>query len=615
MWRSDEHEHGNNVHQEWGSSGGSGSVEQNPHVGLMGFGRSIVGAGTGAARSGHHQQQRSEAGFSSVSGGPLHVRNDDQFYYDENYHPHLQPQQQQTVNFASPSRTPGTKWSGGGTTMTMGSSDPTTPLFGSPPGTASKSYRPGGGGRAGGGPMFASTRSALRESRARDRRRFMGRLAVRATQPAALFLLAGLAFVLTAASWRAAASSGGTGTASSSGAAVVGAGAAELAGEAAAEILSRAAFGSTAGGSDGTSSERIMIVQPSNLQKTEDGTVLGAEQAAQVEQQQQPLERTAGSTEAVASAVSSSATPVDSPAKGAAGVLWLLDEDGNKKVVLVPRDKGRKTKTKRQQQQPAAQKQGLMQKFGLLKKNKQPQQQQQAQQKKKAQQKRGTGSTETTGTPMQATETDAAAMATASDVAKSTDADADTDVVTYYYDSIPAMTSTGPGEEPPAAAQLAVPEVVYDKLGNSVRLVDLHDGPPSLLPPPLAGEGSHGTPSDLNGNSDALSSSSSARMTASTGSSSNRYSSSVTSLSAEAQGTTNQLIVVATVATVAIFGGALVARKMRTRNFLSSCIENESLEDELAYDAAHTTLGAAVGYDTFSSGDIKWRGDLEKFDV
>ena len=531
----------------------------------------------------------------------------------------------------------------------MGSSDPSTPLFGSPPGSASKSYRPGGGvggatSTAGRGPMFASTRDALRESRARDRRRFMGRLAVRATRPGALFLLAGLAFVLTAASWRAAAG-GSASTASSAGAggaAVVGASAVELAGDAAAEIISQAAFGSTA---DGTSSdgERIMIVQPSNLQKTEDGMkaapwgghkvvgqheivpkaadmrtmkaaaseqqkqqqqpVLVAEQAAQVEQQQ-PLEQT---TEAVASTASSS-TPVDSPAKGDAGVLWLLDQDGNKKVVLIPRDKGRKTKTKRQQQQPAAQKQGLMQKFGLLKKNKQ----QQAQQKKKAQQKRGTGSTETTGTPMQATETDAAIMATAADVAKSTDAD--TDVVTYYYDSIPAMTSTGPGEEPPAAAQLAVPEVVYDKFGNSVKLVDLHDGPPSLLPPPLAGEGSQGTSSDLNASNAALSSSSSTRMTAST-SNGNKYSSSLTTLSAEAQGTTNQLIVVATVATIAIFGGALVARKMRTRNFLSSCIENESLEDELAYDAAHTTLGAAVGYDTFSSGDIKWRGDLEKFDV
>lgn len=86
-----------------------------------------------------------------------------------------------------------------------------------------------------------------------------------------------------------------------------------------------------------------------------------------------------------------------------------------------------------------------------------------------------------------------------------------------------------------------------------------------------------------------------------------------------------------TIGTMALLVGALSARRLRSRQFLSFCIENESLEDELAYDAAYTTqstVGASSlyggmngesGYDTFASGkyggDLRWRGDLEKFDV
>lgn len=72
---------------------------------------------------------------------------------------------------------------------------------------------------------------------------------------------------------------------------------------------------------------------------------------------------------------------------------------------------------------------------------------------------------------------------------------------------------------------------------------------------------------------------------------------------------------------MALLVGALSARRLRSRHFLSSCIENESLEDELAYDTAYTTTGGhgGGGYDTFtstgSSGGLPWRGDLEKFDV
>jgi len=90
------------------------------------------------------------------------------------------------------------------------------------------------------------------------------------------------------------------------------------------------------------------------------------------------------------------------------------------------------------------------------------------------------------------------------------------------------------------------------------------------------------------------------------------------------------MIIITTVATMALLVGALSARRLRSRQFLSFCIENESLEDELAYDAAYTTQGtgglyghgggsSGGGYDTFVSGkyggDLRWRGDLEKFDV
>jgi hypothetical protein len=73
----------------------------------------------------------------------------------------------------------------------------------------------------------------------------------------------------------------------------------------------------------------------------------------------------------------------------------------------------------------------------------------------------------------------------------------------------------------------------------------------------------------------------------------------------------DQYIIIATVAVMALLVGALSARRLRSKNVLSSCIENESLEDELAYDTAYTTSAAAGKYDTFGP----WKGDLEKFDV
>ena len=193
----------------------------------------------------------------------------------------------------------------------------------------------------------------------------------------------------------------------------------------------------------------------------------------------------------------------------------------------------------------------------------------------------------------------------------------------------------------------AVPEVVYDKMGNAVKLVDLHNvgAATAVAASPSTAEQSSpvlasAADDAINAVADALPSNANAvakvakttapeavtgaaaltspatAATATVAATKSMANTLAGASSLEAEGTTNQLIVIATVATMALFGGALVARRMRTRNFLNSCIENESLEDELAYDAANTTLGAAVGYDTFSAvGDMKWKGDLEKFDV
>jgi hypothetical protein len=76
-------------------------------------------------------------------------------------------------------------------------------------------------------------------------------------------------------------------------------------------------------------------------------------------------------------------------------------------------------------------------------------------------------------------------------------------------------------------------------------------------------------------------------------------------------------MIICTVGVMALFVGALSARRLRhQRSILSVCIENEALEDEAAYDAAYTTTTNpnAFGshYNTFAQG---WKGDLEKFDV
>ncbi|GKZ01063.1 hypothetical protein MPSEU_001058000 [Mayamaea pseudoterrestris] len=76
----------------------------------------------------------------------------------------------------------------------------------------------------------------------------------------------------------------------------------------------------------------------------------------------------------------------------------------------------------------------------------------------------------------------------------------------------------------------------------------------------------------------------------------------------------DQSILVSTVGIMALLVGAVSARRLRSRsNWLQVCIENESLEDDAAYDDAHTVVGESSDYGTYNT--FGWKGDLEKFDV
>ena len=98
----------------------------------------------------------------------------------------------------------------------------------------------------------------------------------------------------------------------------------------------------------------------------------------------------------------------------------------------------------------------------------------------------------------------------------------------------------------------------------------------------------------------------------------NRLGSSIASAAVAGQNAANgsntpladQSIIIGTVGVMALLVGAITARRLRSRNILSACIENESLEDDIAYDTAYTINSDS--YNTFSQG---WKGDLEKFDV
>ena len=140
----------------------------------------------------------------------------------------------------------------------------------------------------------------------------------------------------------------------------------------------------------------------------------------------------------------------------------------------------------------------------------------------------------------------------------------------YYYDA-KEVTSDGSG-------QLQIPSLVYDAKGNVVQLDSLKGSSPNaeiFLEPPQ-------------------------QAVLSTSSLKPNWGDSTLQ---------DQTIIVCTVAVMALLVGALSARRLRSRSFLSSCIENEALEDDIAYDTAYTTTDNS--YNTFGG----WKGDLEKFDV
>mmetsp|Transcript_2108 Transcript_2108/g.2899 ORF Transcript_2108/g.2899 Transcript_2108/m.2899 type:complete len:286 (-) Transcript_2108:97-954(-) len=144
----------------------------------------------------------------------------------------------------------------------------------------------------------------------------------------------------------------------------------------------------------------------------------------------------------------------------------------------------------------------------------------------------------------------------------------------YYYDA--SVTTSG---------NLIPPKLVYDENGNAIPLAQLQSlNADIFLEPPSLGAA-------RSPNQQTLSVSQVEQM----------------AMQPPAQ---DQFIIIATVAVMALLVGALSARRLRSRQFLSSCIENESLEDEVAYDQAYT-LNHGGDYSTFGN----WKGDLEKFDV
>jgi hypothetical protein len=141
----------------------------------------------------------------------------------------------------------------------------------------------------------------------------------------------------------------------------------------------------------------------------------------------------------------------------------------------------------------------------------------------------------------------------------------------YYYD-VKEATKNG---------QLQIPDVVYDSNGHSIPLQALQ-GAQIFLEPPIQ-QLAQEPPQQMV---------------------------MPTQIKQWGESTTqDQSIIVSTVAVMALLVGALSARRLRSRSFLSSCIENESLEDDVAYDTAYTTTDNS--YNTFGG----WKGDLEKFDV
>merc|ERR1712232_1476771 len=78
----------------------------------------------------------------------------------------------------------------------------------------------------------------------------------------------------------------------------------------------------------------------------------------------------------------------------------------------------------------------------------------------------------------------------------------------------------------------------------------------------------------------------------------------------------DNMILFGTILTMAVFVGALTGKRIRKScNFLQYFIESEGDQDEDVDDRESILMGR--DYDTFGryAGDMRWRGDLEKFDV
>jgi hypothetical protein len=139
--------------------------------------------------------------------------------------------------------------------------------------------------------------------------------------------------------------------------------------------------------------------------------------------------------------------------------------------------------------------------------------------------------------------------------------------------------------------QLVLPSLVYDAQGRSVSLASIQQVAKQVyFEPPKA---------RMSAPKAALSSTSTNTATTTT----------AESLKWSDASPWDQSILICTVGVMALLVGAVSARKLRhSRSILSACIENESLQDEIAYDTAYTV--ASDSYNTFG-----WKGDLEKFDV
>jgi hypothetical protein len=186
-----------------------------------------------------------------------------------------------------------------------------------------------------------------------------------------------------------------------------------------------------------------------------------------------------------------------------------------------------------------------------------------------------------------------------------------------YYDAAHAISN----------GNLHVPQVVYDDQGRPIPLASLHQKEVYLEAPSMSMSSSSSSGSAQAQQQQQGSLPQRIRLDLAQLWKTNSSSSNNTRRSRRY----DDSIVIGTVAVMALLVGALSARRLRHRSFLASCIENESLEDEVAYDTAYTTTttnsifgsggGGGHTYDTFGGRGARaaaqpWKGgDLEKFDV